>query len=193
MFSPCKLCLIDLTALILRGVHTQLLECEHVGAGCHCSAGHDNGRNINAGKSDQIAGHSLVTARNVDTCVKRRRIGLNLDHIGYHLAAAERVIDTVVTLALAVAHIGRKIACAVSALLADSFACRLHEFVQVTGARVTVTECALDKYLDFSEIFRFPAGTDAKGIELGCICAEYLAWHFLNILHNILHINSVGH
>ena len=132
MLSPCQLCLIDLTALVLSGVHTQLLECEHVGAGCHCSACHDDGRNINAGKSDQIAGHTLVAARNVDACVERRSIGLNLNHIGDHLAAAERVIDAVVSLALAVAHIGRKIAGTVSSLLADAFAGSLHEFVQVS-------------------------------------------------------------
>ena len=87
--GPVQSRLIDLAALILRAVHSELLQCQKLRAGTHSPARDHNGRNIDARHTDQIAGHSFITAGNIYSSVKRGRIRMDLDHIGDHLAARE--------------------------------------------------------------------------------------------------------
>ena len=108
-FRPVELLLVDLTALKFCAVHAKLLQCQHLRSRIHRSARHNNRRNIDTRKADQIARHTLVAARQIDAAVKRCRIRVDLDHIGDHLAARKTVVDAVRSLALAVTDVGAEI------------------------------------------------------------------------------------
>lgn len=76
---------------------------------------------IARGGQKRASWHALVTARDVDPCVKGGRIGLYLYEVGEHLAAGQRIVDAVGSLALAIAHVGAKVACATGTSRTGSF------------------------------------------------------------------------
>mgnify|MGYP007026094142 CR=1 FL=1 len=133
-FRPVKFYLINLAALKLCTVHSELLQSQHFRTRIHGSTRNKHGRNIDSGKSDQISRHSFVAAGKIDTGIKRSRICMNLDHICNHFTAGQAVIDSVCSLAFAVTYIGAVVACTKSAFLCNSFPYLFLQDIQVAAA-----------------------------------------------------------
>ena len=165
-FRPVKFFFINLAALKLCTVHSELLQCQHFRTRIHGSTRNKHGRNIDSGKSDQISRHSFVAAGKIDTGIKRSRICMNLDHICNHFTAGQAVIDSVCSLAFAVTYIGAVVACTKSAFLCNSFPYLFLQDIQVAAARMTVTIRAFHYDLNLSQIFFRPSGSNAQRIQL---------------------------
>ncbi len=174
LLCPVELRFIDLPALISGAVHAQLLQRQKLRSGCHGPAGHHHRRYIDPGQSHEVAGHPLVAAGDINPCIKRRGVGLDLNHVGDHLPADQREIDPVIALALTVAHISSKISGPVASCFCNAFHGRVHKFVQMTGSRMAVTEGAFHEYLRLFQIFQLPAGAKAQRIQLRRIFSKFL-------------------
>ncbi len=82
---------------------------------------------IHPGQPHQVPWQPLITAGKVDAGVKRRSIGVDLDHIGDHLPAGQAEIDPIRPLALPVTDIRAEIPGAEAPGLRDPFPHLLHQ------------------------------------------------------------------
>ena len=166
LFCPVKAFLPDLSALILRTVFSKLLKRQKLRTRIHRAASDKNGRNIDPHQADQITRDSLVTAGNIDSCIKRCGICLDLDHVCDHFPACKRIIDAIRPLTFPIAYIGTEIPGAMSACIPHPLAHLLHKSVQMPGTRVTVAKRAFNQYLRFAQILRRPSRPDPEWIKL---------------------------
>ncbi len=89
---------------------------------------------------------------------------MDLDHIGDHFTAGQAVVDTVGTLAFAVADIGSKITGSVAVCILNALAGLFYQLIQMTAARMGITKSRLNNDLGQAQLFRFPARTQTKRI-----------------------------
>ena len=122
---------IDFTALILRGIHAQLLQGKEVGACAHHTAGNHDAGDVHPHHAHQAAGHALVAAGDIHGAVKGRGGFVDFDHAGNHFPAGQGIIDAVRALAFPVAHVRAEIPRAVAAGLGDTFSGCFHQPVQM--------------------------------------------------------------
>ena len=157
----------DLAALVLGGVHTELLQGEQVGAGVHDAARHHDAGDVEAADGHEVRRHALVAAGHEHPGIEGGGVRMDLDHVGDGVAAGQGVVDPVVALRLAVADIGGEVPRPVAALLGDAGAHRFHELEEAGRSRVRVAEGGFDDDLGLRQILRLPARADAQRVELG--------------------------
>ena len=174
LLGPVQPGLVDLAALEFGAVHAQLLQREHLRPGVHGAARHHHRGDVHPQQTHEVGGHALVAAGKVDARVEGRGPGVDLDHVGDHLAAGQAVIDAVGALALAVTDVGAVIACAVAARGFDAAADFLHQRPKVAAARGTVARGALDEDLGLDEVLRRPARAQTQRVQLGGKGAHFL-------------------
>ena len=80
----------------------------------------------------------------------------------------QRVVDPVVALCDAVAHIGGEVAGSLAAVVVDCLHSLLDELVQMGAAGVAVTKGALHQDLGLGKVLDFPAHTHLQRVILGC-------------------------
>ena len=180
LLGPVELCFVDLAALILCAVHTQLLQRQQLRACVHGAAGDHHRGDVHPGQAHEVRGHTLVAAGNIDAAVKGGRVGVDLDHVGDHLAAGEAEVDAVGTLTLAVADVGGKVPGAVAAGLGCALAGGVDQLVQMAAAGVAVAKGAFYDDLRLGKFIRRPAGTQTERVQLGSQLAHFLTSEFHN-------------
>ena len=97
---------------------------------------------------------------------------MDLDHVGDHVAAGQRVVDAIVTLGLAVADIGAEVTGTVTASLGNAGTDLLDQLEQAGRTRVRVAERRLDNDLRLVQILDGPARAQAQRVHLGADGAE---------------------
>ena len=80
----------------------------------------------------------------------------------------QRVVDAVVALCDAVAHIGGEITGSLAAVVVDGLHSLLDELIQMGAAGVAVTKGALHHDLGLCKVIDLPAHTHLQRIILGC-------------------------
>ena len=137
--------------------------------GFHDAAGdHDGAHLLQAANAHQHGGHGLVAAGDEHAAVVHGGVGLSLHQIHDGVAVGQRVVDTVVALCDAVAHIGCKIACSLAAVGVDCLYSLLHKLIQMGAAGVAVAKGALHQDLGLGKVLDFPAHTHLQRVILGC-------------------------
>ena len=97
---------------------------------------------------------------------------MNLDHVGDHVAAGQRVVDAVVALGLTVANVGAEVTSTVTASLGNASTDLLDQIKQAGRTRVRVAERRLDIDLRLVQILDGPARAQAQRVHLGADGAE---------------------
>ena len=162
----------DLAALVAGRDSTELLQGQQVGAGIHDAASDDDRRDVDAAHSHEVRGQALIAAGDKDTGVERGGLGVDLDHVGDHVAAGQRVVDAVVALGLAVADVGAEVTSAVATSLGNTGAHLLDQLKQAGGTRVRVAERRLDDDLRLVQVLDAPARAQTQRVHLGADGAE---------------------
>ena len=90
----------------------------------------------------------------------------------------QRVVDAVVALCDAVAHIGCKIACSLAAVGVDCLYSLLHELIQMGAAGVAVAKGALHHDLGLCKVVHLPAHADLQRIVFRCQFTHCLRTQF---------------
>ena len=133
--------------------------------GFHDAAGdHDGAHILQAADAHQHGRHGFVAAGNEHAAVVYSGVGLCFHQIDDGVAVGQRIVDAVVTLCDAVAHIGGKIACSLAAVGVDSLHGLLHKLIQMGAAGVAVAEGALHHDLRLFQILYLPAHTDLQRV-----------------------------
>ena len=92
---------------------------------------------------------------------------MDLDHVGDHVAAGQRVVNAVVALGLAVADIGAEVTGTVTASLGNASTDLLDQLKQAGRTRVRVAERRLDNDLRLVQILDGPARPQTQRVHLG--------------------------
>ena len=157
----------DLAALVAGRNRTELLQGQQVGACIHDTAGNDDGGDVDAAHGHEVRRQALIAASNKDAGVERGGLGMNLDHVGDHVATGQRVVDAVVALGLAVADIGAEVTGTVTASLGNANTDLLDQLKQAGRTRVRVAERRLDNDLRLVQILDGPARAQTQRVHLG--------------------------
>ena len=86
----------------------------------------------------------------------------------------QRVVDAVVALCNAVAHIGCKVAGSLAAVFVDRLHCLLDELIQMGAAGVAVAKGALHQDLGLGKVIHLPAHAHLQRVIFGCQRADFL-------------------
>ena len=170
-----QLLLRDLAAPLHGAVLADLLQRQQVGPGGHHAARHHNGGDVDAPDAHQLRGHGLVAAGDEHARVKRRGVGVHLDHARDQIPMRKRIVDAVVPLRHAVADVRGKVACRFGAAILRAAHCRLDEAVEVCAAGVAVAIRALHEHLRPLQILARPAHAHAQRVHLRRERAHLLA------------------
>ena len=145
------------------------------GVGFHDAAGdHDGAHVLQAADAHQHGGHGLVAAGNEHTAVIDAGVCLCFHQIHDGVTMGQRVVDAVMTLCDAVAHISGKIAGSLAAVVVDRLHGFLDELIQMGAAGVAVAEGAFHHDLGLGKILDLPAHTHFQRVIFGCQCADFL-------------------
>ena len=167
MLGKVELILRDLAALVAGGDSAQLLQREQVGTGIHDAArDHDRG-DVDTAERHEVSRQALVAARHKNARIKRRGLGMDLDHVGDHVTRGQRIVDAVMALRLAVADIGREVARAVPAGLGNTRAHLLDKLKKAGASRMRIAKRGLDDHLRLVQVLDAPTGAQAQRIHLG--------------------------
>ena len=147
MFIVSQLFLGDLSSLTHGAVLSDLFQGQKIRTGIHNSSGNDNGRNVHSSHSHQVCRHPFVTACNKNPSVKRRGVGVDLDHIGDHISGCQRIVNPVMPLGFSVADICGKVSGPMSPCLGHSFPGLFYQFQQMSASRMAVSKGTLDHNL----------------------------------------------
>ena len=135
----------------------------------HDAAGdHDGAHVLQAADAHQHGGHGLVAAGDEHAAVIDAGVGLCLHQIHDGVTVGQRVVDAVMALCDAVAHIGGKVAGSLAAVIVDRLHGLLDELIQMGTAGVAVAEGALHHDLGLGKILDLPAHTHLQRVILGC-------------------------
>ena len=149
------------------------------GVGFHHAAGdHDGAHILQAANAHQHGGHGLVAAGDEHAAVVHGGVGLSLHQIHDGVTVGQRVVDAVVALCDAVAHIGCKIACSLAAVGVDCLYSLLHELIQMGAAGVAVAKGALHHDLGLCKVVHLPAHADLQRIVFRCQFTHCLRTQF---------------
>ena len=162
-----KLLARDLAALVAGRNRAELLQGQQVGACIHDTAGNDDGGDVDAAHGHEVRRQALIAAGDKDTGVERGGLGMDLDHVGDHVAAGQRVVDAIVALGLAVADIGAEVTGTVTASLGNASAHLLDQLKQAGRTRVRVAKRRLDNDLRLVQVLDGPARAQAQRVHLG--------------------------
>ena len=157
----------DFAALVASRDSAELLEGQQVGAGIHDTAGDDDGGDVDAAHGHEVRRQALIAAGDKDAGIERGGLGVDLDHVGDHVAAGQRVVDAVVALGLTVANVGAEVTGAVATSLGNAGTDLLDQLEQAGRTRVRITECRLDDDLRLVQILDRPAGAQTQRVHLG--------------------------
>ena len=97
---------------------------------------------------------------------------MDLDHVGDHVAAGQRVVDAVVALGLTVANVGAEVTGTVATSLGNASAHLLDQLEQAGRTRVRIAKGRLDDDLRLVQVFDAPARAQAQRVHLGADGAE---------------------
>ena len=149
------------------------------GVGFHHAAGdHDGAHILQAANAHQHGGHGLVAAGDEHAAVVHGGVGLSFHQIHDGVTVGQRVVDAVVALCDAVAHIGCKIACSLAAVGVDCLYSLLHELIQMGAAGVAVAKGALHHDLGLCKVVHLPAHADLQRIVFRCQFTHCLRTQF---------------
>ena len=162
----------DLAALVAGRDSAELLQGQQVGAGIHDAAGDDDGGDVDAAHGHEVRGQALIAAGDKDAGVERGSLGVDLNHVGDHVAAGQRVVDAVVALGFTVADVGAEVTSAVATSLGNAGAHLLDQLKQAGGTRVRVAERRLDDDLRLVQVLDAPARAQTQRVHLGADGAE---------------------
>ena len=162
----------DLAALVAGRDSAELLQGQQVGTGIHDTAGNDNGGDVDAAHGHEVRRQALIAAGDKDAGVERGGLGMDLDHVGDHVAAGQRVVNAVVSLGLAVADIGAEVTSTVTASLGNASTDLLDQIKQAGRTRVRVAKRRLDNDLRLVQILDGPARPQTQRVHLGADGAE---------------------
>ena len=154
--------LVDGTAGVVLGVLGGQVVCLHDTAGDHDGCHHV----LHAADAHEHGGHGLVAAGNEHTAVKGGGVGLCFHQVGDGFAVGQRVVDTVMALCHAVAHVGGKIPGSLAAVVVHAADSLFHKDIQVAGARMAVAVGALHHDLGLAQVIDRPAHAHAQGVHL---------------------------
>ena len=145
------------------------------GVGFHDAAGdHDGAHVLQAANAHQHGGHGFIAAGDEHAAVVDAGVGLCLHQIYDSIPVGQRVVDAVMTLCDAVAHIGGEVAGSLAAVVVDCLHSLLDELVQMGAAGVAVTKGALHQDLGLGKVLDLPAHTHFQRVIFGCQCADFL-------------------
>ena len=123
--------------------------------GFHDAAGdHDGAHVLQAADAHQHGGHGLVAAGDEHTAVIDAGVCLCFHQIHDGVTMGQRVVDAVMTLCDAVAHISGKIAGSLAAVVVDRLHGFLDELIQMGAAGVAVAEGAFHHDLGLGKILQ---------------------------------------
>ena len=149
------------------------------GVGFHHAAGdHDGAHILQAANAHQHGRHGLVAAGDEHAAVVHGGVGLSFHQIHDGITVGQRVVDAVVALCDAVAHIGCKIACSLAAVGVDCLYSLLHELIQMGAAGVAVAKGALHHDLGLCKVVHLPAHADLQRIVFRCQFTHCLRTQF---------------
>ena len=145
------------------------------GVGFHHAAGdHDGAHVLQTTDAHQHGGHGLVAAGDEHAAVIDAGVCLCFHQIHDGVTMGQRVVDAVMTLCDAVAHISGKIAGSLAAVVVDRLHGFLDELIQMGAAGVAVAEGAFHHDLGLGKILDLPAHTHFQRVIFGCQCADFL-------------------
>ena len=162
----------NLATLVAGRDSAELLQSQQIGTSIHDAAGNNDRRNVDAAHGHEVRGQALIAAGDEDTGVERGGLGVNLDHVGDHVAAGQRVVDAVVALGLTVADVGAEVTGTVATGLGNTGAYLLDQLKQTGGTRVRVAKGRLDDDLRLVQVLDGPARTKTQRVHLGADGAE---------------------
>ena len=162
----------NLAALIAGRNGAELLQGQQIGACIHDTAGNDDGGDVDAAHGHEVRRQAFIAAGDKDAGVERGGLGMDLDHVGDHVAAGQRVVNAVVALGLAVADIGAEVTGAVAASIGNASTDLLDQLKQARRTRVRVAERRLDNDLRLVQVLDRPAGAQTQRVHLGADGAE---------------------
>ena len=157
----------NLAALIAGRDGAELLQGQQIGACIHDTAGNDDGGDVDAAHGHEVRRQALIAAGDKDAGVERGGLGMDLDHVGDHVAAGQRVVDAIVALGLAVADIGAEVTGTVTASLGNAGTDLLDQLKQAGRTRVRVAIRRLDNDLRLVQVLDGPARAQAQRVHLG--------------------------
>ena len=157
----------DLAALVAGRNRAELLQGQQIGTGIHDAAGNDDGGDVDAAHGHEVRRQTLIAAGDKDAGVEWSGLGMNLDHVGDHVAAGQRVVNAVVSLGLAVADIGAEVTGTVTASLGNAGTDLLDQLEQAGRTRVRIAKGRLDNDLRLVQILDRPARAQAQRVHLG--------------------------
>ena len=136
--------------------------------GLHHAAGDHDGRHhiLHAANAHEHGRHGLVAGGDEHSAVKGGGVGLGLHQVGDGLPVGQGIVDAVMALSHAVAHICGVVPGSLSAVVVHSPDGLLYKNVQVAGARVAVAVGALHHDLRLCQILYLPAHTHPQGVHL---------------------------
>ena len=149
------------------------------GVGFHHAARHHDGAHLfQTANAHQHGGYGFVTAGNEHAAVIDRGVGLCLHQIHDGVTVGQRVVDAVMPLGDAVAHIGGKVAGGLAAVLIDGLHGLPDELVKMGTAGMAVTEGAFHHDLRLAQVTDRPAHADFQRIVFRCQRADFLRMKF---------------
>ena len=153
----------------------------------HDAAGdHDGAHVLQAADAHQHGRNGLVAAGDEHAAVVHAGVGLCFHQIDHCFPVGQGIIDAVMSLRDAIAHIGGKVPCGLAAVGVDRLHSLPDELVQMGAAGVAVTEGALHQDLGLCQILDLPAHTDLQGIVFRGQLADFLRTEFHKIyLHTL--------
>ena len=157
----------NLAALVAGRNRAELLQGQQVRTGIHDTAGNDDGGDVDAAHGHEVRRQALIAAGDKDAGVERGGLGMDLDHVGDHVAAGQRVVDAIVALGLAVADIGAEVTGTVTASLGNAGTDLLDQLKQAGRTRVRVAKRRLDNDLRLVQVLDGPARAQAQRVHLG--------------------------
>ncbi len=149
MLVEIHLFLCDLAPFIHRVIHTNLFQRQQIRSCIHNPSGHHDRRNVDTADCHQVGRHTLITACDKYSSVKRRGVCVDFHHICHHIPGRKGIIDPIVSLSFPVTDICTEIPRSMSSCPGCPRARLLRQFQQMTAARVAVTERALNDDLWF--------------------------------------------
>ena len=167
-----KLLARDLAALVAGRNRAELLQGQQVRACIHDAAGNDDGGDVDATHGHEVRRQALIAAGDKDAGVERGGLGMNLDHVGDHVATGQRVVNAVVALGLAVADIGAEVTGTVTASLGNASTNLLDQLEQAGRPRVRIAKGRLDDDLRLVQVLDRPARAQTQRVHLGANGAE---------------------
>ena len=175
-FCPVKLLFVNFATFKFSAVHSKLFQSQHFRSCIHSSARYKYRRNINSCKSHQISGYTLITAGEINSCIKWCCICMNFNHVCDHFTAGKTIINSICTLAFSVTDICAVITGTKSAFLSNSLADLFHKNVQMSTSWMAVSVCTLYHNLYFSQVFFLPSCTNTQRIKLRCKFSHFLTF-----------------